>query len=402
MAYVEDRWVHKKTKARTERWGHGKRWRVRDKGPDGRERSESFDREADAKAFRDKVGTELRKGTWVDPGLGETTLRELAAMWLETIGGEANTRERVTSRVQGHIVPKLGDYTLTVLSQRPSIIAKWLAALPLQNNPKRDVLGHLSSMLASAVDDGMMTRNPCQSSSVKPPRAGRGRLVAWPQEWADAMREMLPERYKATVDLGVGLGLRQGEVFGLYPTDVNWLRGDVDVQRQVRVVGGELCFAPPKGGKNRNVPLPESVKLKLAAHLERFPAVPVTLPWREPGGKPRTERLIVTTLGGKAARARDFNEDRWRPARRAAGIPDRRENGFHALRHLFASLLLADRVDIRKLAVYLGHDDPGFTVRRYGHFIPDGGETMRHAIDTAFGPDAKGPATAQEAAGGGN
>jgi hypothetical protein len=35
----------------------------------------------------------------------------------------------------------------------------------------------------------------------------------------------------------------------------------------------------------------------------------------------------------------------------------------HALRHYFASALLANGVDIRALAAYLGHHDPGFTLR---------------------------------------
>jgi len=38
------------------------------------------------------------------------------------------------------------------------------------------------------------------------------------------------------------------------------------------VIRNTLVFAPPKGGRERDVPLPESIGLALAAHMERFPA----------------------------------------------------------------------------------------------------------------------------------
>ncbi len=37
----------------------------------------------------------------------------------------------------------------------------------------------------------------------------------------------------------------------------------------------------------------------------------------------------------------------------------------HALRHYYASALLAGGVDIRALSEYLGHHDPAFTLRIY-------------------------------------
>jgi integrase len=110
----------------------------------------------------------------------------------------------------------------------------------------------------------------------------------------------------------------------------------------------QLVLAPPKGGKERDVPLPESVKARLAAHLERFPAREVTLPWREPGGKPVTVTLTLTSPTGLAVNRNSFNRGPWKAALEAAGVPAGRENGCHALRHYHASILLHDGVDIRR------------------------------------------------------
>jgi len=75
----------------------------------------------------------------------------------------------------------------------------------------------------------------------------------------------------------------------------------------------------------------------------------------------------------------------WRASLSAARVPKQRENGFHALRHYFASVLLADGVDIRTLSEYLGHHDPGFTLRTYTHLMPSAPDRMRAAVDHAPG-----------------
>ena len=53
----------------------------------------------------------------------------------------------------------------------------------------------------------------------------------------------------------------------------------------------------------------------------------------------------------------------------------------HALRHFYASTLLAQGVPVKELAEYLGHSDPGFTLQTYTHLVPSSFERARVAID---------------------
>ena len=62
-------------------------------------------------------------------------------------------------------------------------------------------------------------------------------------------------------------------------------------------------------------------------------------------------------------------------------MPQTRESGFHALRHHFASVLPVNGSDIRALATYLGHTDPGFTLRIYTHLMSNAADRMRAAVD---------------------
>lgn len=55
----------------------------------------------------------------------------------------------------------------------------------------------------------------------------------------------------------------------------------------------------------------------------------------------------------------------------------------NALRHHFASVLLEGGVSIRAVAEYLGHHDPGFTLRTYAHLMPESEDRARLAIDLA-------------------
>jgi integrase len=207
-------------------------------------------------------------------------------------------------------------------------------------------------------------------------------------------RAGLPARYAATVDAGAGLGLRQGETFGLAVDDIDWSSRIVHVRFQIKYVGARLVFAPPKGGKERDVPLPGTTAARLAAHLEQWPAIAVTLPWLVPTGKPVTRTLVFTGRERTGINRNYYNSHLWKPALVAAGVigpkvgeyyDPSREHGFHALRHAYASWLLANGVDIRSLADYLGHADPGFTLRVYTHLMPSSEEKTRKAIDLALG-----------------
>ncbi len=95
--------------------------------------------------------------------------------------------------------------------------------------------------------------------------------------------------------------------------------------------------------------------------------MPVTLPWGTPDGELRTVTVYLSTANGSPISRLSFNANVWKPAIRAAGIEDTRQNGMHVLRHTYASVLLDAGENIKALSLDLGHADPGFTLRVYTH-----------------------------------
>jgi Phage integrase family len=46
--------------------------------------------------------------------------------------------------------------------------------------------------------------------------------------------------------------------------------------------------------------------------------------------------------------------------------------GFHAFRHTCASLLFEAGRNVKQVSAWLGHADPGFTLRTYVHLMDEG------------------------------
>jgi integrase len=359
------------------------RYDVNYREPDGRARRKTFLKKSDADTFASTVEADKARGTFIDPNAGRITFRKYAEDWLAAQTTEPTTRERIEGRLRVHVYPVLGSKTLVQI--KPSTIQSWLAGLSGAASTRRVALGTVSTILAAAVDDDRIAKNPCKAGSVRRPAKEARRVVPWTVDRVAAVRLGLPEGYRIALELGAGLGLRQGEIFGLSPNDVDFLRGTVEVQRQVRILGGhKLVFGLPKGNKTRTVPLPGSVRDLLAAYLAGRPAQAITLPWRELDGELVTVPLVLTTRQSGAVNRNHFNTYVWKKALASAEVPTTRDNGTHALRHHYASVLLDAGESIKALSEYLGHADAGFTLRTYTHLMPASAERTRKAIDSAF------------------
>jgi integrase len=407
MAHIEDRWYRtvrlptgRTERVKTARFGTGMRYRVRYIGPDGRERSESFPDRAKraAEAFLVSVEADKLRGSYVDPAAGRVTFREYAEDWLRTHTFDESTRETTEFRVRKHLYPSFGDRSLA--SIRPSHIREWDSGLVgvLAPSTRSVVFAHLRTILGAAVDDERIVKNPCSARSVKQPRPTERRVVPWKLHEVSAIRAGLAERYRPLVDLGAGCGMRQGEIFGLGVDTVDLDGGWIDVVRQVKMVRSRLVLGLPKNDRPRRVPLPGTVARELRRHMRAYRPVTVTLPWEDPASDERvTVTLLFTSTRHGAISRPTFDQKSWRPAVIAAGMVPTRSTGMHALRHFYASALLDAGESIKALSSYLGHSDPGFTLRTYTHLMPASEERTRRAIDTLFDGliDPDGPETAQ-------
>lgn len=353
-------------------------WRARYRDPEGKEHARHFDRKADAQRWLDQVTSDLVRGTYVDPKAGQLRFGSFAEEWLAAQTFDVSTHEAVELRLRVHILPTFGKLELKAI--RPSTVQAWLRDRQAHcaATHVRVLLANLSTILSAAVDDGLLARNPCESRSVRAPKVEQNRVVPWTADQVAAVVDAHPERYQAVPIVAAGCGLRQGEVFGLRVEDVDFLRRKVLVRQQVKLVKSRPVIAPPKGGKTREVPLPDAVAEAISEQVRRFPS--------------GDSGLVFVTREHKPLVRTYYNPHIWKKSLRAAGVDPTRENGMHALRHFYASVLLDAGESIRALADYLGHSDPGFTLRVYTHLMPSSEDRARTAMDNALRSAMENPA----------
>jgi len=170
------------------------------------------------------------------------------------------------------------------------------------------------------------TRAPRQPKSLpKPLTATQATRLARPQEQA-VDEPWIAARDAAILSLLYGCGLRVGEALALTPADLD--------------SGGVTLRVTGKGGKTRLVPVLSAV----AAGVTQYRQL---CPWPLPGGEP----LFRGAKGGILHRA--IVEKAMARMRGALGLPETATP--HALRHSFATHLLANGGDLRTIQELLGH-----------------------------------------------
>lgn len=347
------------------------KWRVRYRDPSGAERSKHFVRKFDAERFRATVQADVLRGTYLDPDAGRVLFADFAKGWLTGQTVDVSTQQALAVRLRVHLLPTFGNYELRAIL--PSTVQGWLGALQQRLAPTyvRVLLANLSGILRAAVDDGLIARNPCSARSVRAPKVPQLRVRPWTHQQVQDVIVALPDRYGAVAAVAAGCGLRQGEVFGVRVSDIDFVRHTLHVRQQVKLLAdNQPIITPPKGGKSREIPLPDAVARAVTEHLRKYPA--------------GADALVFTTREHKPLNRNYINACIWKPALRKAGLEPTRFNGMHALRHYYASALLESGVSIRAVCDYLGHADPGFTLRIYAHLMPASDEKARRAMDVAF------------------
>jgi integrase len=358
------------------------KWRARYRDETGRERARHFDRKIDAQRWLDEIASSVLTGNYVDPGAGKITFKQFYDDW--------STRQLWVPSTRANADLATGSVPfadLPMKSIRRSHVEAWIKASAEDWAPTtiktRFVI--VRSVFRAAVSDRVIARDP--SIGVILPRrrkAAAAMRIPTVEEvglllsHADSPRPSTRKGFRAYVALCAFAGLRKGEAAAVQLRDIDFLRRQLIVSRQLQRDGSTYVVRPPKYGSERVVYLPDDLVAILSEHVGTH------LPDSEP------ERWLFTV--NDEPMYDNAVTWRWRATRAAAGLTHVR---LHDLRHFYASGLIASGCDVVTVQRALGHSTATTTLNTYSHLWPTAEDRTRKAAAALLRNALRRPALAK-------
>jgi integrase len=262
------------------------------------------------------------------------------------------------------VLPTFGARALNSL--RRGELEAWTARPPLARQTANQAAQYLSTMLESAVADGLIATNPARGA--KRPRVDREPVVPFIDAEIEALRAAAPEWFAVALTLGLGVGLRQSEATGLRLDRIDFLRREPTIDRPlISPKAGRPHHGPPKSARSyRTVPLADGVVEALAHHVEVHGI--------------GQDGLVLHLRDGRPIRRQQFGR-LWHQTR----TPSRPTGGPGSTTCGTPTPACCSRAGCRwrRRPNYLGHS-PAMLLATYAHLLPVDHERARSAIETAF------------------
>ncbi len=327
-----------------------------------------------AAAQRKKVELELdvRRGDYRERH--SPPFDEYAREWIDSYAGRtsrglsAHTRDDYRKRLEAEAVPFFGRMRLAEIEPRDvKAYTAEIAKRGVAQNTVRLGLAPVRALLATALEEGLIRSNPAAGLRLFVQHAGDvdvdEQVKALTEDELQVLLAKLPAEWRLFFEFLAQTGLRIGEAIELHYADVEAGQRWLHVRR--RFYRGRV--AKPKGRKPRRLRLTPGMAEAL---LERRQA-------RQAGDND----LVFAAERGSRIDQSNLMSRVLKPAAVEAGIgrwimlegKRRAETwvGFHTFRHTCATMLFRHGWNAVQVQKFLGHADPGFTLRTYVHLLPE-------------------------------
>ena len=313
----------------------------------------TFATKASAQSALAQIETDLHRGVWINSRDGEVSVSDYSRTWLSHRPDLAvRTRELYEYLNRKYIEPELGRIHLNKLTSGK--IREWNADIAYRL-PSTAAKSYrlLSTMLRTAVSDGLILKSPCTIRGAGVEHAAE-RPTASPAE-VQALAGGMPEHLQLAVLLACWCQLRRGEILALRRSDFQLGDCTVTIERSrtFGLRGNSIEKEPKTPAGTRQLSIPESLIATIEKHMQEFCAdAKNTLIFVGVKGSPITAGVL---------------QKAWSNARNNAGRPDLH---FHDLRHSGLSIAAETGATTAELMHRAGHSSSEAALR-YQHSSRD-------------------------------
>lgn len=337
-------------------------WLVDYQDQNGKRRAKQFRTKKEAEAYADKARNEVRQGTHTHDR-DSITVAVAADLWIaaaDAEGLEYSTVKRYAELARVHIVPKFGALKLSALTKVH--VQEWRQELLLSQSRSMasKIIRALSAILSNAMEIGAIAQNV--AAGVKVGRLKREAEKVVPPDRADlkAMIEAATVTERPLILTAITTGLRASELRGLRWQDIDLASGTVTVCQRADQWG---VIGPPKSeAGRRTIPIPPELVSELKRWKLRCRPSLLGLAFPSATGTPMRHNNLLRRMYFPLQMRAGLGV----PKLDKAGKPQVDQEGeiiltgkygFHALRHAAASSWIESRIDLKRLQVWIGHEN---------------------------------------------
>jgi integrase len=305
------------------------------------------------------------------------TTKEYLERWLSLVKPKVapTTYARYEQHVRLHLAPHLGAVRLSKLT--PLHVEQLYADMGKNDgslSEQAKVGGALRMALRQAVRLRLVAYNVAADVPKPKPHKEEIRPLG-PMQLGQFLAAAESDRLSALYVLALDSGMRQGELFALHWSDVDFDGCAVQVTRSLEEIKGKLRLKDVKTAKaRRRIDLSPGTMAVMNEHRQRMLAE----------GHNVKAGIVFCDTNGSFLRKSNVARNSFYPILERASLPDVR---FHDLRHTCATLLLLADENAKVVSERLGHAKIQITLDTYSHVLPTmqkrAAEKMGHILAQA-------------------
>ncbi|MFT8351165.1 tyrosine-type recombinase/integrase [Clostridium saccharoperbutylacetonicum] len=297
-----------------------------------------------------------------------------------------NTITNYRSRIDTHIIPKLGHYKLNKIT---NIIVQDFYNSLINEGAKassaKKIIETLNNCLKYAQKNKLIYNLPTDIERVK---MEKPKVEFWSKDEIDFFLDEIKDTYLYTpILIELFTGLRIGELCGLRWCDINFKTKYLNVTHQVIYdrTANELIFTN---------------KLKTPTSYRKMSSPELLIDYLKDikGEALKTDFIVLNREGsmcnprnlsmnftGEIAKYKDSLSDKMKSSPKDFGhYKSLKQITFHALRHTHATLLIFNGENIKVVSERLGHKSISETLDTYTHVMDDMRDNTAALLDNIF------------------